>query len=589
MRRQIIRMYILTATVGLLVALLLSLAIAQRVYGRSLEQRLDDALVHLGSLTDLELSEPIVASSPPSPALERIALILREQGSAMRFSLLDSEARVLADSTPEAGLYGDSRADRPEVVEALAGRRGLDRRQSATSPRAYLYAAVRRGPYILRAALPADESWPLTRLLLLGFALCLLAGFAASYLIGRRIASRLVSPIQRLTATAEAIADGDYGSRVEPYPDELGQLGRAFNRMAGRVEATQSALVEHNAQLETIIRGLSDGIVAVSEAGEVVLLSPRTTELLGPYDARHRRLESFGQNYAQVARLAASVQQARQPLSEELAIGYPQERDLLLHGQPIPLVGGATGVLLVISDMTRLRQLEQLRRDFVANVTHELKTPLTSIRGYIELLRSGSRDEATRQQFYEIIEIESERLANLITDVLELSEIETRGRASLVQDARCSVDDAVAELLERMGPIAAEAQVELVVELPEGLVAPTSPGRMQQLLGNLVANAIFYNRPGGHVWLRGEEDGRWLTLSVEDDGIGIAPEHQGRLFERFYRVHRERSRALGGTGLGLSIVKHIVSLYGGQIALDSEEGRGSTFTIRLPRVSGEAT
>lgn len=228
-----------------------------------------------------------------------------------------------------------------------------------------------------------------------------------------------------------------------------------------------------------------------------------------------------------------------------------------------------------------LRKLEQLRSEFVSNVTHELKTPLTSIRGYIELLQSGVRDEATRSEFYEIIDIEAERLHVLIDDLLDLSEIEnSAGEEQRVKT--CDLGAILADVESRLQPLAEKAKVELRVADIHGLTVSANPHRIRQLISNLLDNAIKYNRPGGWVKVEVQRQQSHVVISVEDNGIGIAPEHHARLFERFYRVDKSRSRELGGTGLGLSIVKHTVQLYGGEINVMSRPGEGSIFQVRLP-------
>lgn len=228
-----------------------------------------------------------------------------------------------------------------------------------------------------------------------------------------------------------------------------------------------------------------------------------------------------------------------------------------------------------------LRRLEQVRSEFVSNVTHELKTPLTSIRGYVELLQSGVRNEATRSEFYEIIDIEAERLHVLIDELLDISEIENNvGQEQRVK--ACDLGAVLFDVESRLQPLAEKAKVELQVAEIRGLTIAADPQRIRQLISNLLDNAIKYNRPDGWVRVDAQQQQGYVVITVEDNGIGIAPEHHARLFERFYRVDKSRSRELGGTGLGLSIVKHIVQLYGGEISVVSRPGEGSTFQVRLP-------
>ncbi len=228
----------------------------------------------------------------------------------------------------------------------------------------------------------------------------------------------------------------------------------------------------------------------------------------------------------------------------------------------------------------RMEKLERVRSTFVANVTHELKTPLTSIKGYMELLHAAARDEEMRNSFYDIIDIEVERLQALIEDLLQLSEIEHSREGVLQQE--CNLYELGQEALKSFRPLAEQAGVLLDVYIPQGLRVRGNSQRLGQLVNNLVDNAIKYNHNGGSVHLRAWQEEGKVALTVSDTGIGIADEHAPHIFERFYRVDKGRSRAMGGTGLGLSIVKHVVQLHGGSIQLKSQPGQGSVFLVYLP-------
>ncbi|MDL2235888.1 hypothetical protein LJC07_07065 [Christensenellaceae bacterium OttesenSCG-928-L17] len=230
--------------------------------------------------------------------------------------------------------------------------------------------------------------------------------------------------------------------------------------------------------------------------------------------------------------------------------------------------------------LARMDKLEKIRSTFVANVTHELKTPLTSIKGYVELLRDSPRDEEMRKSFCDIIDIEAERLHTLIEDILQLSEIE-QSKDDLRQH-RCDLSELGQDLLLRFRPRADKADICLVIDIPADMVVRGNRHRMDQMLSNLIDNAIKYNRPGGNVTVRAWKEGENVHIRVSDTGIGIDKEHHTRIFERFYRVDKGRSRTLGGTGLGLSIVKHVVFLHKGTIETESMSGEGTAFTVKLP-------
>ncbi|HHX36351.1 MAG TPA: PAS domain-containing sensor histidine kinase, partial [Clostridiaceae bacterium] len=276
--------------------------------------------------------------------------------------------------------------------------------------------------------------------------------------------------------------------------------------------------------------------------------------------------------------------EATSGLAWEIKISQPEERTLEIYTAPFTADDTSEGVLFVIKDVTLIRHLEQIRTEFVSNVTHELKTPLTSIQGYLELLVANERDLATRQQFYQIMEIETDRLKNLIDDLLNLSEIEQAERSEHAHDRAVNLFTIVDDIIFSLAPQAEQRDVTIYNQLPVHLTYVANPIRMRQLFTNLISNAIKYNKDGGSVWISSSLARNRLELVVRDNGLGIPRDQHERLFERFYRVHKERSRELGGTGLGLSIVKHIVNLYDGSISLDSEPGEGTSFIILLPLI-----
>jgi two-component system phosphate regulon sensor histidine kinase PhoR len=271
-------------------------------------------------------------------------------------------------------------------------------------------------------------------------------------------------------------------------------------------------------------------------------------------------------------------------LSDELQLYKNGKRILQVHVSPIYPTDNRTmntGALAFINDITQVRKLEEMRSEFVSNVTHELKTPLTSIQGFVETLKEGAvNDPSVAEKFLDIIDIEADRLRSLINDILQLSEIE-----SMKQDNEKQLFELcplVEEVESMLANAASDKNVTLYNQTPSPLMLEADRHRMKQLLINLVDNAIKYNKPGGRVTVWAEIVGPSLEIHVKDTGIGIPSDHTDRIFERFYRVDKGRSRAMGGTGLGLSIVKHIAQLYGGTVRVESEEGKGSEFIVTLP-------
>ena len=396
------------------------------------------------------------------------------------------------------------------------------------------------------------------------------------------IFTKLSKPLKKLSDASLKIAEGDYTSRVEGiYTDEMGNLARTFNLMADNTQHAIDEMKSKQHQLEGVLQGMHDGVLAVNADNMILFLNDSAKQMLGVTTLQTGK--SF-EGSLLVGKIAAFMNQA---LKEEKVIkdtvvsaASPQgERIFTVYATPIQN-NKESAVLAVIADVTHVSKLEQLRSEFVANVTHELKTPLTAIRGSIELLKSADRDEETRRYFYDVLDIEAERLHHLIDDMLVLSQIENAKPDSTEQ--RCDVAQEIRETVARLYPIAEKANITLKVELKDGICVACSSSRLQQMLGNLIENAIKYNKPNGSVKITAEESRQMAVIRIQDTGIGIEEEHFNRLFERFYRVDTSRSRAIGGTGLGLSIVKHLAVLYGGEVSVESTPGVGTTFTVRLP-------
>ena len=394
----------------------------------------------------------------------------------------------------------------------------------------------------------------------------------------------IVRPMLRLTEATRKVAAGDFESRVpEHYPNEIGQLAQSFNRMADQTQKAFSELTEQGHQLEAVLQGMDDGVLAVDQYDNILLFNERVKVLLQNSGLKIGEKLDGSIVLSQLAGYLREALETDSVVRKEIKLSNP-ERIMTVYAAPLNAEDAKDGGLLVLSDVTEVRKLQQLRSEFVANVTHELKTPLTSIRGFIELLKSGDRDEETRQYFYDVLDIEAERLHHLIDDMLVLSQIENA--KDDVQTVPCNLNQEIETVLRRAKPIAEKNGIVLRLEAEEAFLVASSPTRLQQLFGNLVENAIKYNKPQGRVTVTLQRQRNMVLVKVKDTGIGIPQEHLPRLFERFYRVDSSRSREIGGTGLGLSIVKHLAGLYHGDVSVESVVGEGSVFTVRLPLLEG---
>lgn len=415
-----------------------------------------------------------------------------------------------------------------------------------------------------------------------------LAGAVAAAALGAWLANRITGSLRRLTRTAHAYAEGDLHAqgRVAPAMQEVRELSEALDIMARTLRARIGELTTERNQATAILESMAEGVVALDAQGRILLMNPSAKILLGL-----TAVGSIGQRLAEVLRhqeaqtLMQAVLDSRERITKEIGLFQPNERVLRLHAAPCR--GAAPKgpcAVVVIQDVTESHRYEQLRKEFVANVSHELKSPLTSIRSLAETLLGGAlEDPSTNRRFVRLIDEDAARLSRLIDDLLALSQIESQAvplRLAVVE-LRPMAESVLASLKVPLK----QRQIGATCELPEDLTVRADPDRLRQVLVNLVENAIKYNKESGTLTLSAVAEGGWVKVAVADTGIGIPPQDLPRVFERFYRVDKARSRELGGTGLGLAIVKHIVEAHGGSVSVESEPNRGSTFSFTVPLAS----
>lgn len=382
-----------------------------------------------------------------------------------------------------------------------------------------------------------------------------------------------------LLGVLRRLASGDYRARA-PYGDD--GLGREVNRLAERVAETVAELSRDKTQLEAVLNQMTEAVVAVDSAGAVLVVNPALSRLLGvdPAAARGRGyLESL--RHAAISAMIASVLRDGKVLAQEVRLFTPEELVFDAHAAPLRQQGAVAGALVVLHDITRLRRLESVRRDFVANVGHELRTPLASIKGFAETLREGAlRDPEHAGEFLRTIEEHADRMSKLVDDLLDLAAIESGHRTPRFEAVE--LGPLCADVARQLAPQAEVAGVRLEALAMDALPRVRADrDQLRQILTNLASNAIKYNEAGGAVELSAERAGEGVRVTVRDTGIGIPESDLPRVFERFYRVDKARSRDAGGTGLGLSIVKHLVEAHGGQVSVESRQPGGSVFRFTL--------
>jgi two-component system phosphate regulon sensor histidine kinase PhoR len=388
---------------------------------------------------------------------------------------------------------------------------------------------------------------------------------------------------------AERFAAGDFTMPVRTsHSHEMDALATCLNVMAEQLDARLREVTRQRNETDAILRGMSEGVVAVDARLRVLRMNRAAAELFGVDLA-----EARGRNLIEVVRNAA----LRDTLHDALSTGMPTEREATIladsdeitvdiHASCLP---DASGSVAVLHDTTRVRRLESMRRDFVANVSHELRTPITAILGFVETLADGAIDDPpVARRFLATIQRHSERLGRIVEDLLLLSKLDSRsGSANLdMVLEQVHAADVVRGATQAIESMASERGTRIEVQADDAIVFDAFPRFAQPALANLVDNAVKYSPPGATVRIVATQTDDATRIAVADEGPGIPAEHRARIFERFYRIDKGRSRELGGTGLGLAIVKHVMNVHGGSVELSSEEGRGSTFTLVFPRHAG---
>ncbi|HOS70512.1 MAG TPA: ATP-binding protein [Bacillota bacterium] len=512
-----------------------------------------------------------------------------------RITIVDAMGNVIIDTDREYTEM-ENHAGRPEIAAALKGEAGSSIRYSSTLKVDFIYVAqpILKGNSIIgavRMSKPLYEIKNLLNNLYINILIAVLTGIIASSLLGYKMAMNITKPVKEITYTASRISKGQFDRRINLKDrDEIGILADSINDMAAKLNETITSLQDKNIKLESIMSSMINGIIAVDNSEEILFINPVAESLLGITDR-----EVTGKHILQVVRnnsidnYLKKILMNKEFFSTEVNFDDSNEKILKLYANPIKQNGAndIEGIIITIQDVTELRKLERIRTEFIANVSHELKTPLTSIKGFAETLKSfdfDDRQDAIR--FLNIIEDEAERLYRLINDILSLSELEQR-KTKALRD-KIDIEKAVEEVLSVLKSQSDKKNIRLSVKIREGLDSLSGDGdKFKQMLINLIDNAVKYTPENGKVSIEAykqshDADLDKLIIKVKDNGIGIPKQHIPRLFERFYRVDKARYRSIGGTGLGLAIVKHIVILFNGEIEVTSEVGKGTEFRIILP-------
>jgi two-component system phosphate regulon sensor histidine kinase PhoR len=503
-----------------------------------------------------------------------------------RITLIRADGKVIADSAEQPAKM-QKHDDRVEVMQAESSEIGVSTRYSGTVHQPMMYLARRndRGPVrYVRIALPLDAvlaeiRW-LHHVVWTAIGMTMVLALALSMAIARRISA----PLVKLSATADSIARGNFGKKVMiATTDEVGALAASFNAMSEASAAQIAQMEQDREQLRAIFRSMVEGVLVLDAQLTILFANEAASQLLGMQlrSAEGQKVWQVFRN-RQLNEAFDKILDSDEPYRCDLEWTGPERRALALQGARL-LGEPHRGAVLVFHDITHLRKLETVRQDFVANVSHELKTPLAVIQATVETLLDGAiQDPEHNVRFLERIRENADRLHRLVLDLLTLGRIES-SQAPLELES-IGLQGAVEACIGRHADRAKAKGLELIVAPAQELVvALADEEALAEILDNLVDNAIKYTPPAGTITLRWFAHGQEAVLEVVDTGVGVPEKDLPRLFERFYRVDKARSRELGGTGLGLSIVKHLVQALEGTVTAVSQVGHGSTFTVRVPR------
>lgn len=495
--------------------------------------------------------------------------------SMIRVTYISSDGKVLGDTYKDYKDL-DSHFNREEITEAREKGSGTSIRYSESTGENMLYYATKlpSGNFI-RSSVSIQNGIVKTENYIKYYFIIVALVIFVSIILSYRVSFILIKPIKELQFVTSRVAKGDLDRRVQILTDdEIGQLGETFNYMADQLKATINDALGKQNRVEAILKSMESGVIAVDKNYNVLLINPYAQKIF------NINRDVIGENVLYILKDEELINIIKERSEDyvEKEIYNPNERIIRIRTADIINGSEVIGIVAVIQDITDIRKLENMRSQFVANVSHELKTPLTSIKGFAETLKDVD-DAATRDKFLDIINEEAERLTRLINDILILSDLEN------IKDGvfePINVKTSIENITDMIKKSADDKNIKLEYSIDKNIFVYGNKDRFKQMLLNLVDNAVKYTDNGGSVGVSARENEKNCIIEVTDNGIGIDKKHLGRLFERFYRVDKARSRARGGTGLGLAIVKHIVLSMDGSISVESEVSKGSKFIVKLP-------
>ncbi|MFA5795004.1 MAG: ATP-binding protein [Candidatus Brocadiia bacterium] len=569
--------YLTLIVISLITLSLIAINLFTNTYFEEVNQHLDNTVKLVGILvSDVEGKGQSLDAK------------IKELGKTVRtrITIIDKDGKVLADSDGNISAM-ENHNNRSEVIDARRSGAGHSTRFSHTVSIDMLYLAHPLNPddpsgKIIRVALPLHQIKLITHQIYRMVGIIFLVLVIIAFLMGFWIIRKIVRPVNQMVRTAELISRGDFSARVQATPnDEIGKLAQTINLMGDDLQKRFSEISREKANLNIVLSSVREGVIAVDTNQKVIFANTAVGNLFA-VDAS-QIVDKYLWEAIRDNKLVSFVKEClAQPsvVLDHKDITSSSDKPLRVYCTPIKETPGS--FLVVIYDISESLKYEQLRKDFVANVSHELRTPLTFIKGYVETLKEDNlNDKGKTREFLDIIDKNVRQLANLVGDLLELSRLESRQGIARIRPIKPAkvIDDVV----DYFRPAIEKKQHTVIrniqADCPE---IPVDPDMLAKAVGNLLDNAVKYTPDNGRIGIKADFDGSVLRIEVSDNGIGIPADDLPRIFERFYRVDKSRSREMGGTGLGLAIVKHIVQLHHGTVSVRSQSGQGSVFTIILP-------
>lgn len=507
-----------------------------------------------------------------------------------RITVIEPSGLVLGDSETDPDRM-ENHAHRPEIKAAFKGETGVEQRFSPTLGYSMLYVAVPvmhegKVKAVLRLSEPLQQIKKHAHLFYINVGIASVTALLLIALASMSIARTLSKPVLEMKNGAERIAGGDLDFRLRiPDIEEIGGLAQALNVMAESLGDRIRTITCQKNELDAILSGMSEGVLATDVHERIITINPAAAEFLAisVKSAKGKWIHDIIRN-SSLQRFLQNILNSDSMLETSFTLpGRTGERYINAKGKNLGLSGSSPdGVLMVLHDVTRVKRLEEVRKEFVANVSHELRTPLTSIKGFVETIYYGEyRLPPDVQKFLEIISKKTDRLCSIVDDLLTLSAVEKEYEQQEIQLVPTAIKMVLEGAARTCFAKAEFKRISLEISCEDGIEAVTNADFLEQAVSNLIDNAVKYSPEGKKVSIMGEKRGEVLIISVTDEGMGIPQEHHQRIFERFYRVDKARSRRIMGTGLGLSIVKNICFSLGGKVTVESEIGKGSIFRIIL--------